>query len=112
MTSLPRHEASSRRIRLAVLRDPREAERLQAGLESAGITAFVEIDDVQHALPGGTLIPGVTAGGSSMFAYPLVIHAADRDRAAAVLIDLGWDGRSAGRRRVERSPRTLASYAL
>ena len=39
-----------------------------------------------------------------MFAYPLTIDAADREGAAKVLIDLGWDGRVGGQRRRAEVP--------
>ena len=112
MKQAPHPEAGPGRIRLAVLRDPRQAERWQQGLAAAGIDAHVEIDDAQRALPGETLLPGVMGGGQPMFVYPLTVPAADRARAAAVLIDLGWDGRRSGRRHLDATPTTLLRGAL
>lgn len=112
MEPTPRPQAPAARIRLAVLRDPRDAERYRDGLEAAGIDARVEIDDAQRALPGESLLPGLIGGGQPLFVYPLSIPADERTRAASVLIDLGWDGRRGGRRTVAMAPGALLRGAL
>lgn len=78
-------------VRLTVAREAAIAERWRDALEAAGIEANLEIDDAAYALPGRSPLVGI--GVSPMtFVYPISVPLPDRDRAAAVLIDHGWDG--------------------
>jgi hypothetical protein len=78
-------------VRLTVAREAAIAERWRDALEAAGIEANLQIDDAAYALPGRSPLVGI--GVSPMtFVYPISVPLSDRDRAAAVLIDHGWDG--------------------
>lgn len=99
-------------MRLVALRDPQQAERWQAALEAQSIDAHVEIDDAHRALPGQMLIPGVSADSPVMFVYVISVPVADRERAASVLIDLGWDGSAAGRQGEPIPMRTVVRGGL
>ncbi len=79
-----------RRLRVAVARDIATAERWRDALDAAGIDAFVEIDDDRAAIPGGASVLSVYTG--PRYVYPVNIPAAERERAAGVLINHGWDG--------------------
>lgn len=73
------------RTRIAVLRSVDDAEPLAEALRAQGIEALVEIDDLQLALPGQSVLPGLLAFPGPMFAYPLTVPIEDRDRAMAIL---------------------------
>lgn len=85
-------------VRLTVVRDPVLAERWRDALEAAGIDAVVEMDDAALALPGRSPLVGIGATPFTLV-YPLSVPRSDRDRAAAVLIDAGWNGSREGDRR-------------
>lgn len=73
------------RVRIAVRRDQRDAERLADALQAADIDARVEIDDTQQALPGQSLLPGVLVLTAQLFAYPVTVPLAERARAEGIL---------------------------
>jgi hypothetical protein len=99
-------------VRLTVTREPALAERWRDALEAAGIEAFVEIDDASRALPGRSALVGIGAQPLA-FVYPVSVPAEDRERAAAVLIDHGWDGGiEGGVRSQPMSPRSSLRAAL
>ncbi len=76
---------AAQRTRLTVLRDADEAERIADVLRAAGIDAGVEIDDVERALPGTSVLPGLLTLPGPMFAYPLTVPVADRAQALRIL---------------------------
>ncbi|GMU41384.1 MAG: hypothetical protein AMXMBFR23_22500 [Chloroflexota bacterium] len=85
-------------MRLTVVRDAALAEGWRDALEAAGIEAVVELDDAALALPGRSPLVGIGAPPLA-FVYPISVPLVDRDRAAAVLIDAGWNGAVEGDRR-------------
>lgn len=98
------------RVRVATARDVTTAERWCDALEAAGIDAFVEIDDDRN-VPGGSS-PVITTYIGPRFVYPVSVPAAERDRAAAVLIDHGWNGRFGSRNVAPMSYRSMLRGAL
>jgi hypothetical protein len=99
-----------RRVRVATARDVTTAEGWCDALEAAGIDAFVEIDDDRN-VPGGSS-PVITTYIGPRFVYPVNVPAEDRDRAAAVLIDHGWNGRFGSRHVAPMSYGTMLRGAL
>lgn len=83
-------------MRVAVAQEVETAERWRDALDGAGIDAQVEIADRQTALPGQSPFTGL-GGAAPGFAYPVTVPAEDRERAAAILVDHGWDGGSGAR---------------
>ncbi len=92
-------------VRLTVVRESSIAERWRDALEDAGIEAVVEIDDAAYALPGRSPLVGIGVQPIA-FVYPISVPRADRERAAAVLIDHGWDGGREGHLRGTSAPST------
>jgi hypothetical protein len=78
------------RVRVAIARDADTAERWRDALDAAGIDAFVEIDDDRAAIPGSASVLSVYTG--PRYVYPINVPADERERAAGVLINHGWDG--------------------
>ena len=80
---------------LAVARDGETAARWASALEDAGLEADVRIDDAVALTKGSSMWPIVSPGGGGhqLFAYPLFVPRGEREAAASVLVDQGWDGR-------------------
>ena len=78
-------------VPIAVTRDGELAARWAESLRAAGVEAEVEIGDAQTLVPGSTL---AIAGGpvDAMFGYTLLVPAAERERAARALAELGGPG--------------------
>lgn len=79
---------------LAVARDAETAELWRESLEAFQIGAEIRIGDAAHLTTRSSVIIGANSpAGDMLFAYPIFVPAEQRERAAAVLIDNGWDGR-------------------
>ncbi|MBX7110851.1 MAG: hypothetical protein K1X87_03255 [Dehalococcoidia bacterium] len=89
MASMP--AASSELVPFALTLDDEAAERWAAALEREGIEAELRIEDGRALNSGSSVFPT-----GPIFATALYVPASQRERAAAVLIDLGWDGRQLG----------------
>ena len=90
--SADRERPEDRWVMLAVAREADVAESWQAALEDEGIEAEVRLED---AVITGRSTATTYANGPSvdqLFAYAVWVPATDREQAAAILIDEGWDG--------------------
>jgi hypothetical protein len=76
-------------LRIATSRDGDEAQTWRLALEDAGVDVQVRIDDALIAQPGSSPLTAVGAPQLA-FAYQFFVPHAERDRAAAALIDAGW----------------------
>lgn len=81
-------QQTHRFVPLAITDDEAMARRWVAALDAAGIPAELRIEDARRL---GTTSPMLPFG--PVFATALYVGAGRRSDAAAVLIDLGWDGR-------------------
>jgi len=79
-------------MQLIFLHNPEQAERWADALDDAGIDVFIEITDAREAWGSSPLV-GVLGARPMEFVHALTIHPEDRERALAVLVDAGWDGR-------------------
>ncbi len=75
-------------VPLAFTEDEAAARRWLASLESAGIPAELRIEDARRMGTSSSVLPL-----GPVYATALYVAAERRTDAAAVLIDLGWDGR-------------------
>jgi len=89
MASMP--AASSELVPFALTLDDEAAERWAAALEREGIEAELRIEDGRALNSGSSVFPT-----GPIFATALYVPASERERAASVLIDHGWDGRQLG----------------
>lgn len=80
-------------VPLAVARDADTADEWVSALDDAGIDAEVRIGDAVNLTSGSSFWPTASPGGHQFFAYPLFVPAGQREAAAGVLIERGWDGR-------------------
>ena len=96
-TNAPPIEVDDGWIVLAVAEDAAVAERWSRALEAEGIEAAVRIGDAAVLQRGSSAYPFLMPGGHRMFAYPLLVPREERERAAGVLVDQGWDGRAGQR---------------
>jgi hypothetical protein len=77
---------------LAVARDASTAERWRDVLEEHSVDAEIRIEDA--VMTGrSTATTYANSPGDPLFAYAVWVPADDREEAASVLIDAGWDGR-------------------
>ena len=76
-----------RRARIAVRRTLDEAEGVAALLSEHGLDALVETDDLQLAMPGSSVLPGVLGVPGGMFAYPVTVPFAERAQARALVVE-------------------------
>jgi len=79
-------------IPLAITDDEDLARRWVAALDAAGVPVELRIEDARRLGTTSTMLPF-----GPVFATALYVAADRRSDAAAVLIDLGWDGRRVGR---------------
>lgn len=105
---------SSGRVPLLVSKTPDRAEGWARALQDAGIDAAVEITDRQVVQPGGSPLVGVFGAPPLDFVHVVAVQRADRERALAVLVDAGWDGREGRtwRRRTADTRSILVGSAL
>lgn len=90
MTAMPaRHP--HRLVPFAMTSDDASAARWVAALEEAGIPAQIHIEDGSRLASGSSMFPTGPSFASAIYIAPDC-----RERAAALLIDLGWDGRQLG----------------
>ena len=75
-------------VRLAVAADEGEARRWLDALTAAGIEAEARIEDAARLVAASSVFPTGPA-----FATALYVPSSQRGEAAALLIDLGWQGR-------------------
>ncbi len=102
--------ASSELVPFALTLDDEAAERWHEALTTAGIDAELRIEDGRALNSGSSVFPT-----GPIFATALYIAASERERAASVLIDHGWDGRQIGaghQRRVLPDGRTTLLGAV
>jgi hypothetical protein len=99
--------AAPRRVRLLMTANPDRAQTWARALDAAGIDVLVEIQDAQLAQPGGSPLVGILGARPLEFINVLTVEAADRERALAVLVDTGWDGREGLTYRPKTSSRGL-----
>ena len=100
------HTRHSQRLApFALTSDEDAAHRWLDALQVAGIPAELHIEDATRLATGSSMFPT-----GRIFASAVYIAPEYRDRAAALLIDLGWDGRQlgAGQRGRVRNERLLA----
>lgn len=79
-------------IPLATTDDEPAARRWLVALEAAEIPAELRIEDARRMGNSSSVLPPL----GPVFVTTLYVAADRRARAAAVLIDLGWDGRQIG----------------
>ena len=91
---------SPRLVPFALTADDVAAHHWLEALEEAGIPAELHIEDGSRLVTGSSVFPT-----GQIFANAIYIAPDCRDRAAAVLIDLGWDGRQLGGGRPTGRPR-------
>lgn len=96
-------------VPFALTTDDEAAERWFQALRHAGIDSELRIEDGRQLNTGSSVFPT-----GPIFATALYVAASERDRAASVLIDHGWDGRQigAGRRQGRANRRTALAGAL
>lgn len=82
---------SPRLVPFAITADDDAAHRWIDALHEAGIPAELHIEDGTRLATGSSVFPT-----GRIFASAVYIAPEHRDRAAALLIDLGWDGRQQG----------------
>jgi len=93
------HERRSPRlVPFALTGDDAAAQRWLEALDEAGIPAQVHIEDGTRLATGSSMFPT-----GRIFATAIYIAPECREQAAALLIDLGWDGRQLGGARRGRS---------
>lgn len=90
MASMPA-ASSSELVPFALTLDDEAAERWAAALGREGIDAELRIEDGRALNSGSSVFPT-----GPIFATALYVPVSERERAASVLIDLGWDGRQLG----------------
>ena len=90
MATMPTRR-SSRLVPFALTADEDAAHRWLTVLDEAGIPAQLHIEDGTRLASGSSMFPT-----GRIFATAVYIAPECRDRAAALLIDLGWDGRQLG----------------
>ena len=93
MQAAPPNRDDARWVLLAVARDGDAAERWASALDAAGIEAELRIGDAAHLTPRSSVVIGANVAPDQLFAFPLYVRADQRDAAATVLVDQGWDGR-------------------
>jgi len=76
-----------------VTSSPERAEEWARVLNEAGVDALVEITDAQTGDPGRSPLIGAIGSRPSEFVQLILIPPAERERAAAALLEAGWDGR-------------------
>jgi hypothetical protein len=81
----------SRLVPLALTGDDEAAHRWLEALEAAGIPAELHIEDGTRLVSGSSIFPT-----GQVFATSLHVAADHLDQAAALLIDMGWDGKRVG----------------
>lgn len=91
---------SPRLVPFALTADDVAAHRWLEALEEADIPAELHIEDGTRLATGSSIFPT-----GQVFATAIYIAPDCRERAATVLIDLGWDGRQLGARHRARPPR-------
>lgn len=84
---------TTRWVPLGVARDGDTASQWAAALDAAGLDAEVRIGDAVALARGSSSWPTAAPGGHCLFAYRLFVPHEQRREAAAMLVDLGWDGR-------------------
>lgn len=82
---------SPRLVPFALTADDVAAHRWLEALEEAGIPAELHIEDGTRLATGSSMFPT-----GQVFVTAIYIAPDCRERAATVLIDLGWDGRQLG----------------
>ena len=90
MTAMHARRPSSL-IPFALTFDDAAAQHWLEALERAGIPAEIHIEDGTRLAAGSSMFPT-----GRIFASAIYIASDSRERAAALLIDLGWDGRQLG----------------
>lgn len=83
--------ASSDLVPFALTLDNEAAERWAAALQREGVEAELRIEDGRALNSGSSVFPT-----GPIFATALYVPVSERERAASVLIDLGWDGKQVG----------------
>ena len=83
----------TRMVPLATSEDESVARRWLGALEDADVPAELRIEDARRMGNSSSMLPL-----GPVFATTLYVAAERRTQAAAVLIDLGWDGRQIGPR--------------
>lgn len=78
---------------LAVARDVDTAEAWQDALDRAEISSEIRLEDAVITGRSSATTYANAPSGDQLFAYGLWLPATERERAAQVLIDAGWDGR-------------------
>lgn len=90
--TLDRSLAEEHWVLLAIARDAQVAEQWQDALDSDDIESEVRIEDSALAGRSSALPQANAAVGHELFAYSVWVPAVDREVAAQVLRDGGWDG--------------------
>lgn len=88
----------TRMVPLATTEEEALARRWLGALEAAEVPAELRIEDARRMGNSSSVLPL-----GPVFATTLYVAAERRTQAAAVLIDLGWDGRQIGARVGDRS---------
>jgi hypothetical protein len=81
----------TRMVPLATTEDEPRARAWLGALDAADIAAELRIVDARRMGNSSSMLPL-----GPVFATTLYVDRAERERAAAVLIDVGWDGRRIG----------------
>ena len=80
-------------LMLAVAREPDIAELWQDALDLIDIESEIRLEDAVITGRSSATTYANGPGVDQLFAFALWVLAADRENAAAALIDAGWDGR-------------------
>lgn len=80
-------------VMLAVARDVDTAESWQAALDEADISSEIRLEDAVITGRSSATTYANAPSGDQLFSYGLWLPVVDREEAAQVLIDAGWDGR-------------------
>lgn len=87
MASAPPPPGDERWVVLDVIRDAETAHDWLDALHAAGVDAELRFEDATRYASVSSAYPT-----GSLFVYPLLVPASQREEAARVLIDLGWRG--------------------
>jgi len=97
---------------LAVARDVDTAEAWQDALDQADIASEIRLEDAVITGRSSATTYANAPSGDQLFSYGLWLAATERERAAQVLIDAGWDGLYGQSQHQGRRPAMSAGYVL